>query len=79
MPPPYRGRGTPPLPNVDAFDDAGCASPFGAQMLVGTVWQWTNAMHDAHTRTGLIKGGSSYWRRNASDDEARRLDPQLAD
>ena len=64
MPAPYSGRDTPPLPDVDAFDAHGCASPFGVQMLVGTVWQWTNAMHDAHTRAGLVKGGSSYWRRD---------------
>ena len=40
MPPPYTGREeTWPLPDVDAFDSRGCGSPFGAQMLVGTVWQ----------------------------------------
>lgn len=40
MPPPYTGREeTWPLPDVSAFDSKGCGSPFGAQMLVGTVWQ----------------------------------------
>ena len=66
MPPRYTGRDTAPLPDVDAFDGKQCASPFGAQMLVGTVWQWTNSLQDAHTRTAMLKGGSSYWRRQAN-------------
>ena len=66
MPEPYTGRDTAPLPDVDAFDGKQCASPFGAQMLVGTVWQWTNSLQDAHTRTAMLKGGSSYWRRQAN-------------
>ena len=71
MPPAYTGRDTPPLPDVDAFDGEGCASPYGVQMLVGTVWQWTNAMHDAHTRAGLVKGGSSYWRHDGAKEPPR--------
>merc|ERR1712039_1045011 len=31
-------------------------------MMVGTVWQWTNEIQDAHTATAILKGGSSYWR-----------------
>jgi formylglycine-generating enzyme required for sulfatase activity len=63
MPPAYTGRARDvPLPDVRAFDGNGCASPFGAQLLVGSVWQWTNSIADSHTRVGLLKGGSVYWR-----------------
>jgi formylglycine-generating enzyme required for sulfatase activity len=36
------------------------ASPFGAQDLVGNVWQWTDAFADAHTTRALLRGGSRY-------------------
>lgn len=63
MPPSFNENNkSPPLPDVDAFDTLGCGSPFGAQLLSGSVWQWTNELADAHTRTALVKGGSSYWR-----------------
>ena len=70
MPPAYTGRSLDvPLAPVDAFDNrsTSCASPFGAQSLVGSVWQWTNSMEDAHTRVGLLKGGSPYWRVDSAE------------
>lgn len=63
MPPSFNENGkSPTLPQIDAFDFLGCGSPFGVQLLTGSVWQWTNELADAHTRTALVKGGSSYWR-----------------
>ena len=64
MPPNFSGHGSAAgyLPDVDAFDKSGCASPFGAQLMVGTLWQWTNEFSDEHTRGALLKGGSLYFR-----------------
>ena len=63
MPPSFNENNkSPTLPAVDAFDARGCGSPFGVQLMTGSVWQWTNALADAHTRTAFVKGGSSYWR-----------------
>jgi formylglycine-generating enzyme required for sulfatase activity len=28
--------------------------------LVGNVWQWTDEYLDEHTRSGILRGGSSY-------------------
>lgn len=40
------------------------ASPFGVQDLVRSVWQYTTEVHDEHTRSVLLRGGSNYgpWR-----------------
>jgi len=34
--------------------------PHGVLDMVGNVWQWTNEFSDEHTRTAVIRGGSSY-------------------
>merc|ERR1712048_610640 len=78
MPPTYNGRSSPPLPDVDAFDGHDCTSPFGAEMMVGTVWQWTNTLQDAHMRTGIIKGGSPYWRANVTSSRSVYFLPNCA-
>jgi formylglycine-generating enzyme required for sulfatase activity len=44
--------------DVDAYPQG--ASPFGVMDLVGSVWQWTDEYTDAHTRTGILRGGSYY-------------------
>ena len=78
MPPSYNMNGSPGsnLPAVDSFDSHGCSSPFGAEMMVGAVWQWTNQVQDDHTATALLKGGSVYFRANSSvspDGQPRSL------
>lgn len=45
MPPRYTGRGDPPLPDVDQFDAAGCASPFGAEMSECLHASWLQIKH----------------------------------
>ena len=64
MPPNFSGHSSAAgyLPDVDAFDKNDCASPFRVQLMVGTVWQWTNEFSDDHTRGALLKGGSLYFR-----------------
>jgi formylglycine-generating enzyme required for sulfatase activity len=59
VPPQQQGavRGAPPDVGNGV---AGCASPFGAQDAIGTVWQWTSEFADERTRVGLIRGGSYY-------------------
>ena len=66
MPPSYNANGSPAeaLPAVDSFDGQGCSGWSGAEMMVGSVWQWTNSLEDAHTATALVKGGSTYFRDN---------------
>ena len=44
--------------NVDAYPQG--ASPFGVMDLTGNVWQWTDEFTDAHTRAGILRGGSYY-------------------
>jgi hypothetical protein len=70
MPPTYNGLSSPPLPDVDHYDNNSCAAPSGMQLSVGIIWQWTNSQQDAHQRTGLIKGGSSYWRSNVTSQRS---------
>ena len=36
------------------------ASPFGVEDLVRHVWQYTSEFQDAHTRSVILRGGSSY-------------------
>jgi formylglycine-generating enzyme required for sulfatase activity len=58
VPAPNRGRTLLPPADVDAFPAA--ASPFGVLDLVGNVWQWTDEYEDEHTRSAILRGGSSY-------------------
>jgi formylglycine-generating enzyme required for sulfatase activity len=36
------------------------ASSYGVMDLVGNIWQWTEEFTDAHTRAGILRGGSYY-------------------
>ena len=58
VPPPVTAQlmGAPP----EVGNHAGGASPFGVMDLVGTVWQWTDEYADDHTRTAIVRGGSTY-------------------
>ena len=58
LPSPHKGRNILPPANVDAHPQG--ASPFGVLDLVGNVWQWTDEFVDEHTRTAVLRGGSSY-------------------
>ena len=78
MPPSYNGLGSPPLPDVDQFDKHGCGAPSGMQLSVGSIWQWTNSLQDAHQRTGLVKGGSNYWRANVTQERSVYFFPNCA-
>jgi len=52
------GRDLPGPDDVDAHPRG--ASPFGVMDMVGNVWQWTDEFQDAHTRAGILRGGSYY-------------------
>lgn len=58
VPPANRLRNILPPADVDAHPLG--ASPFGVLDLVGNVWQWTDEFIDDHTRTAVLRGGSSY-------------------
>jgi formylglycine-generating enzyme required for sulfatase activity len=58
VPPPDTGRTMRPPENVGRFPNG--ASPFGVLDMVGSVWQWTEEVTDAHTRAAILRGGSSY-------------------
>jgi formylglycine-generating enzyme required for sulfatase activity len=58
VPVPDRGR-TMRGPDAVSAHPRG-ASPFGVMDLVGNVWQWTDEFADAHTRGGILRGGSYY-------------------
>ena len=48
------------LPPADVDAHPLGASPFGVLDLVGNVWQWTEEFVDEHTRSAILRGGSSY-------------------
>lgn len=52
-------RTDPPTENVDAHPDS--ASPFGAEDMVGHVYQWTDESCDEHTCRAILRGGSQYY------------------
>jgi formylglycine-generating enzyme required for sulfatase activity len=58
VPTPDKDRELSPPDAVDAHPLG--ASPFGVMDLVGNVWQWTDEYVDDHTRTAILRGGSSY-------------------
>ena len=58
VPPTNQGRNILPPAEVDAHPHG--ASHFGVLDLVGNVWQWTDEFVDEHTRTAVLRGGSSY-------------------
>jgi len=58
VPPPETRRVMRAPTDVDAYPQG--ASPFGVLDLVGNVWQWTDEYTDAHTRAGILRGGSYY-------------------
>ncbi len=58
VPPTNKGRNVLPPFDVDAHLKG--ASPFGVIDMVGNVWQWTDEFVDEHTRTAVLRGGSSY-------------------
>ena len=59
MPEQHAGT-TCPGPEPVRSRPAGCASPFGVTDAVGSVWQYTDAFADEHTRAVMLRGGSSY-------------------
>jgi formylglycine-generating enzyme required for sulfatase activity len=58
VPTPTKGRNMAP-PEAVGTHSAG-DSPFGIRDLVGNVWQWTDEYTDEHTRSAILRGGSSY-------------------
>lgn len=58
VPAPWQGRDLPPPAAVGSHPRG--ASPFGAEDMVGDVWQWTDEYEDAHTRAAVLRGGSYY-------------------
>jgi len=58
VPPPNKGRELIPPDAVDAHPLG--VSPFGVMDMTGNVWQWTDEYLDDHTRTAVLRGGSSY-------------------
>jgi formylglycine-generating enzyme required for sulfatase activity len=80
VPETFSGRGT-MRPPADVGANPDGASPFGALDMVGNVWQWTDELTDAHTRTAVLRGGSYYRALGSgwyfpSDENAYRLDHQ---
>jgi gamma-glutamyl hercynylcysteine S-oxide synthase len=49
----------PRLPDAVGAHPSG-TSPFGVRDMVGLVWQWTDEVQDAHTRSAILRGGSYY-------------------
>jgi formylglycine-generating enzyme required for sulfatase activity len=58
VPPVNQERHVSPPADVDAHSLG--ASPFGVLDLVGNIWQWTDEFVDEHTRSAVLRGGSSY-------------------
>ena len=59
MPPQHSGT-TCPGPEPVGSRPAGCRSPYGLTDAVGSVWQYTDAFADDHTRAVMLRGGSNY-------------------
>ena len=57
-PPQNHSTTRPPPPDVGSFPSGD--TPSGVKDLMGNVWQWTDEFSDAHTRVGLVRGGSYY-------------------
>jgi len=53
-----RGTGRSLPPDVGSFPRGDTSS--GLKDMMGLVWQWTSEFTDAHTRAGLVRGGSYY-------------------
>ena len=58
LPKQTNGTFRPGPPDVGGFPSG--ATPSGVHDMVGLVWQWTDEFTDAHTRAGLVRGGSYY-------------------
>jgi iron(II)-dependent oxidoreductase len=58
VPTPDTGRDLTGPADVTAHPEG--VSPFGVMDMVGNVWQWTDEVVDAHTRAGILRGGSYY-------------------
>jgi gamma-glutamyl hercynylcysteine S-oxide synthase len=58
VPVPDQGRTMAAAANVGSHPKG--ASPFGAEDLIGNVWQMTDEVVDEHTRNLILKGGSHY-------------------
>ena len=60
VPPPVPGGAAPFLPaEVGRYSPAGDGAS-GARDMAGNVWQWTSEFADAHTRSAVLRGGSSF-------------------
>ena len=58
FPPQQTGTERPLPPDVGSYPRGD--TPTGLKDMLGLVWQWTSEFTDAHTRAGLVRGGSYY-------------------